>query len=199
VTIEIGGNDACTPTIGQQTSTKDFTDQVGAALTRLVSDDPKVYIQVASIPDINQLWEAFTEPVAGSPILAIDPNAQLRWSLFNVCQALLANPTSTAQVDEDRRAAFQNQVIDYNGALAEVCAEFKRCLFDNNAVFNSTFTADDVANVTNTGGLDIFPFNVIPVFGAGAIPNSTADYFHPSLQGQASLAETSWNATFPMN
>lgn len=52
--------------------------------------------------------------------------------------------------------------------------------------------------MTNTGGLSIFPFNVIPVFGPGNA-NSTADYFHPSLQGQAQLAETSWNATFSMN
>jgi hypothetical protein len=98
-----------------------------------------------------------------------------------------------------RRAAFRQQVIAYNGALADVCAEFKRCRFDNNAVFNSTFTAADVATVTNTGGLNIPPFNLIPVFGPGAIPGSTADYFHPSLLGQAQLAETTWNATFPMN
>ncbi len=82
-------------------------------------------------------------------------------------------PTRTAGPRSDE------QVIDYNGALAEVCAEFKRCLFDNNAVFNSTFTAADVATVTTVG--------------------ITADYFHPSLLGQASLAETSWAATFPMD
>ena len=194
MTIEIGGNDACTPTIGQQTPTKDFTDQVGAALNRLVATDPKVYIQMPSIPDINQLWEAVHE----SPAPPRDPNALLRWSLFNVCQALLANPLRR------HRPTWTAGPLSSPGdrlqrALAEVCAEFTRCLFDNNAVFNSTFTAADVATVTNTGGLDIFPFNVIPVFGAGAIPNSTADYFHPSLLGQASLAETSWNATFPMD
>lgn len=60
-------------------------------------------------------------------------------------------------------------------------------------------TTADIANVTNTGGLPIPPFNAIPVFGEGAIPNSTADYFHPSLLGQALLAKGSWNATFSMN
>jgi hypothetical protein len=120
--------------------------------------------------------------------------------VFNVCQALLANAPSDAPDDVARRAAFRAQVMAYNGALADVCAEFKRCLFDNNAVFNSTFTAADVATVTNTGGLNIDPFNAIPIIPVpGAIPNSTADYFHPSLMGQISLAETSWNATFPMN
>jgi hypothetical protein len=48
--------------------------------------------------------------------------------------------------------------------------------------------------------LNILPFNAIPMIPVpGAIPNSTADYFHPSLLGQAQLAEGSWNATFPMN
>lgn len=192
VTVEIGANDACRSTIDAQTPTATFRNQVETALGTLVGADPKVYIEMLSIPDINQLRTIFTSPP--------DQNALLRWSLFNTCQALLANPLSTAQADVDRRAAFRTQVIAYNGALADVCAEFKRCRFDNNAVFNSSFTTADVATVTNTGalpGTDVF--DSIPVFGPGAIPGSTADYFHPSLQGQASLAETSWNATFSMN
>ncbi len=189
VTIEIGANDACRSTIDAQTPTATFRTQVETAVTDLVQADPKVFIQMLSIPDINRLYTLFTSPP--------DQNALTRWSALNVCQALLANPLSTEQADVDRRAAFRAQVIAYNGALADVCAEFKRCLFDNNAVFNSAFTTADVATVTNTGGLNIFPFNVIPVFGDG-YPNSTADYFHPSLQGQVKLAETSWDATFPM-
>jgi lysophospholipase L1-like esterase len=172
VTIEIGGNDACRSSISAQTPTATFKSQVKSALNTLVNDDPKVYIQVASIPDINQLHTIFTTPVP-------DPNALARWSAFNVCQALLANPLSTDPVDVQRRADFRAQVIDYNGALARVCAKFKRCLFDNNAVFNSQFTAADVATLTTVG--------------------ITADYFHPSIHGQANLAETTWNATFSMN
>ncbi len=190
VTIEIGANDACRSTIAAQTPTATFRSQVETAVGDLVQADPKVFIEILSIPDINRLHTLFTSPP--------DRNALTRWSAFNVCQALLANPLSPAQADVDRRAAFRAQVIAYNGALADVCAEFKRCLFDNDAVFNSSFTTADVATVTNTGGLDIPPFNLIPIFGDG-YPNSTADYFHPSLSGQAKLAETSWNATFPMD
>ena len=178
VTIEIGANDACRPQITDQTPTDTLSAHVRTALTTLVTADPKVYIEMLSIPNINQLHTIFTTPVP-------DLNALARWSAFNVCQALLANPLSTEQADVDRRAAFRAQVIAYNGALADVCAEFKRCLFDNNAVFNSSFTAADVATVTNTA----------PLPGIG----SPADYFHPSLLGQKSLAETSWAATFPMN
>jgi lysophospholipase L1-like esterase len=184
VLIEIGANDACAST---PTPTVTFRNQVRAALETLVEANPRVYIQLMSIPDINQLRTIFTNPP--------DQNALTRWALFNVCQGLLADPLSTAPADEERRAAFRAQVIAYNDALAEVCAEFKRCRWDDYAVFDSRFTTADVANVFNTGGLDIPPFNLIPVFGGGN-PNSTADYFHPSLAGQAQLAEAAWSATF---
>jgi hypothetical protein len=129
-----------------------------------VKADPKVYIETLSIPDINRLHKIFTDPV--------NQDALDRWSALRVCQNLLVNPLSTDQADVDRRAAFRAQVMAYNGALADVCAEIKRCLFDKDAVFNRPFTAADV---------------------------STADYFHPSLQGQKDLAEVSWKATFSMD
>jgi lysophospholipase L1-like esterase len=188
VTVLIGANDACRPTIAQQTPVADFREDIEDALQTLVAGEPKVYIQVVSIPDINLLHALFVSPP--------DPNALLRWQLFNVCQALLANPTSTAQPDVDRRALFRERVIAYNTALADVCAQFKRCRFDGGAGFATAFTAADVATVTNTGGLNAPPFNQIPAFGPGAIPNSTADYFHPSAHGQATLADVVWGATF---
>jgi lysophospholipase L1-like esterase len=192
VTIEIGANDACRSSLSAQTPTATFRSQVEAALDALVSADPKVYIQMLSIPDINQLWRIFTSPP--------NPDALLRWSAFGTCQALLLNPLSTAQADVDRRAAFRAQVIAYNGALADVCAEFKRCRFDNNAVFNTSFTTADVATVRNTAGLPGPDFwDAVPVIDPSGYAGSTADYFHPSLQGQARLAEGSWNATFSMN
>jgi len=184
VLIEIGANDACATT---PTATATFREQVRSALQVLVSSNKQVYIQLMSIPDINNLRTIFTEPP--------DPNALLRWELFHVCQGLLANPLSTEPADEERREAFRDQVMAYNAVLAEICAEFKRCIWDEEAVFNSTFTTADVANVTNTGGLDIPPFNLVPVIGPGN-PNSTADYFHPSVLGQAKLAEAAWSTTF---
>jgi len=184
VLIEIGANDACAST---PTPTATFRSQVRAALEALVAANPKVYIQLMSIPDINQLHAIFTNPP--------DQNALTRWALFNVCQGLLANPLSTAPADEERRAAFRAQVIAYNDALADVCGEFKRCLWDDYAVFEAGFTTADVATVFNTGGLNIPPFNQIPVFGGGNA-NSSADYFHPSLAGQARLADAAWSATF---
>jgi len=184
VLIEIGANDACA---SPATSTSTFQAQVREALETLVAGNKNVYIQLMSIPDINNLQTIFTEP--------LDPNALLRWEKFSVCQGLLANPLSTEPADEARREAFRDQVMAYNVALADVCAEFKRCIWDEEAVFGSTFTTADVANVTNTEGLNVFPFNALPIFGSG-FPNSTADYFHPSISGQAKLAEAAWSTTF---
>jgi lysophospholipase L1-like esterase len=184
VLIEIGANDACAT---EPTPTATFREQVREALEVLVAANKQVYIQLMSIPDINNLRTIFTEPP--------DQNALLRWEKFSVCQGLLAEPLSTDPAVEERREAFRAQVIAYNEALEEVCAEFKRCIWDDYAVFDSEFTTADVANVQNTGGLDIPPFNLFPVFGPGNA-NSTADYFHPSVSGQAKLAEAAWSTTF---
>lgn len=164
--IEIGANDACATDPGP-TPTATFREQVSSALQLLVSADKQVYIQLMSIPDINNLRAIFTEPP--------DPNAIGRWEAFQVCQGLLANPLSTDPVDEAHREAFRAQVIAYNEALEEVCAEFRRCIWDDYAVFSSEFTTADVATVANT---------------------PTADYFHPSVAGQARLAEAAWSTTF---
>jgi lysophospholipase L1-like esterase len=165
VLIEIGANDACA--LPSPTPTATFREQVRSALQVLVSANKQVYIQLMSIPDINNLRTIFTEPP--------DPNALGRWAAFQVCQGLLAEPLSTAPADEARREAFRAQVTAYNEALEEVCAEFKRCVWDEYTVFNEVFTTADVATVANT---------------------PTADYFHPSVSGQAKLAEAAWGTTF---
>jgi hypothetical protein len=67
---------------------------------------------------------------------------------------MLANPTSTYQGDVDRRARVRQHNIELNAQLADVCAHYTLCRFDNNAIFNPAFTISDV---------------------------STKDYFHPSM------------------
>jgi hypothetical protein len=59
--------------------------------------------------------------------------------------------------------------IAFNTALAEVCATYIHCRFDEGAVFEDPFSPEDV---------------------------SRRDYFHPSLQGQQRLANVAWGATF---
>lgn len=99
-------------------------------------------------------------------------SARLAWALLGICQSMLANPTSTKTADVQRRDAVQARVNAYNAELAAACAAINtgggKCLFDGYAVANTVFTKADI---------------------------STRDYFHPSLAGQAKLANTTWTAT----
>jgi lysophospholipase L1-like esterase len=69
-----------------------------------------------------------------------------------------------AASDADRDAARETTAA-YNALLQSACAAIERCVHDDGAVFADRFTAEDVSPV---------------------------DYFHPSLSGQARLAEMTW-------
>jgi hypothetical protein len=86
--------------------------------------------------------------------------------LFGICKSMLANPTSTATTDVQRRDRVRQRVVDFNTQLAQACAAYgANCKFDNNAVFNYPFVLSQV---------------------------STWDYFHPNTSGQAVLANVSY-------
>jgi len=116
-------------------------------------------IFVASIPRVRNLWDT----------LHTNGSARFVWSLFGICQSLLANSNSTAPADVQRRARVDQRNQDLNGRLAAVCAAFANCRFDALVVYNTTFAAADV---------------------------STRDYFHPSPSGQRLLACTTWKASY---
>jgi lysophospholipase L1-like esterase len=93
--------------------------------------------------------------------------ARTVWNTARICQSMLANPGSTADADVQRRLRVQARNAEFNGVLEQVCAAYRQCLFDGNVVFATEFARGDV---------------------------SARDYFHPSLTGQARLAETTWLA-----
>ena len=160
VTIEIGANDACTSTVAGMTPTETYRQNVQTALTTLAATPggaPRVF--VASVPNLYRLWEVNYQ----------NSSARLTWGLLRLCQSVLANPSSTAEVDLARRIAVQTRVTEYNTALAELCTiHANNCRYDGGAVAG-------------------------PVFEAGDI--STRDYFHPSLAGQTKLAALTWPTT----
>ena len=87
------------------------------------------------------------------------------WNL-GICPALLANPTSTAAADERRRGQVANRIDADDRQLADACRAYgKRCRRDNGEVHNVRFSLDLVNHV---------------------------DFFHPSSEGQATLAEVTW-------
>ncbi|BCL16903.1 SGNH/GDSL hydrolase family protein [Micromonospora sagamiensis] len=160
VTILIGANDACTSSESSMTPVATYRANIDAALSRIKSGLPSARVALISVPDIQRLWSV------GKGDLA----ARTAWSLFGICQSMLANPTSTAQADVDRRARVRQRVIDYNRQLAEACVAYgSTCDFDDNAVFN-------------------YPFALSQLSGW--------DYFHPNTSGQQVLANVSYAAGF---
>ncbi|MEV0154523.1 SGNH/GDSL hydrolase family protein [Micromonospora sp. NPDC050686] len=156
VTMLIGANDACTGSESTMTSVTTFRANIDSALNRLKAGLPTARVAVISIPDVQRLWSVGKD--SGS--------ARSAWSLFGICQSMLANPTSTSQADVDRRARVRQRVIDFNTQLAQACAAYgANCDFDDNAVFNYPFALSQV---------------------------STWDYFHPNTSGQAVLANISY-------
>ena len=159
VTILMGANDVCTSSEATMTPVQTFRSQFQQAMDALTSGLPDARIFVASIPDIYRLWF----------ILNDNPSAVFIWSTFSICQSMLANPESTAPADVERRDRVRQRNIDFNTELADACALYANCLFDNDAGFNAQFE----------------PIHV-----------STLDYFHPSIAGQTLAASVSWDATY---
>jgi lysophospholipase L1-like esterase len=158
VTILIGANDACTSSEAGMTSVASFRASIDTALNTIKSGLPNARVAVISVPDVKRLWEVGK----GSS------SARSAWSLFGICQSLLANPTSTAAADVARRDRVRQRVADFNTQLAQACAAYgANCVFDGNAVFNYPFALSQV---------------------------STWDYFHPNTAGQTALASVTYAA-----
>ncbi|MGW5673127.1 SGNH/GDSL hydrolase family protein [Micromonospora sp. NPDC003776] len=156
VTMLIGANDACTSSESTMTPVTTFRANVDSALNRIKAGLPNARVAVISIPDIYRLWYVGKD----------SSSARSAWSLFGICQSMLANPTSTTQTDVDRRARVRQRVIDFNTQLAQACTAYgANCDFDDNAVFNYPFVLSQV---------------------------STWDYFHPNTSGQAVLASITY-------
>ncbi len=134
VTVLIGANDACAENLDGMTGVDGFRADLDRALAVVKKGRPKAHLLVASIPDLNRLWE-----VGHTDRLAVRV-----WS-HGVCPALLANPTSTAGPDVRRRAAFAARVDAYNRQLAAACAAYgSRCRYDGGAVHRAAINLDMV-------------------------------------------------------
>ncbi|NQX12434.1 SGNH/GDSL hydrolase family protein [Microbacteriaceae bacterium VKM Ac-2855] len=95
-----------------------------------------------------------------------DASAQRLWA-GGGCNSLLANPDSDAEIDVNRRDKIGALIDSYNTSLGEACSALSNCVYDGGALHELDVTADDISDV---------------------------DHFHPSLTGQAALAETAWTA-----
>src|SRR5215211_3728545 len=154
VTILLGANDLCTSSPSTMTSPDSFRASFSQAMTALLGQNQDRYVFVSSIPNIYQLWQ----------VLHTNSTARWVWANFHICQSMLGATRTEA---EHQLVVAREQA--FNQILAEECAKYSRCRWDNWAVYNLQFSASQV---------------------------STLDYFHPSLSGQASLAKITWNASW---
>ncbi|MEV4938952.1 SGNH/GDSL hydrolase family protein [Streptomyces zaomyceticus] len=86
------------------------------------------------------------------------------WKL-GICGSMLADAENLGAAAERRRAEVQDRVVAYNRVLSEVCAKDQRCRYDGGAVFGFRFDGGQL---------------------------SPWDWFHPSRDGQARLAELAY-------
>ncbi|WP_217240543.1 SGNH/GDSL hydrolase family protein [Streptomyces sp. AC555_RSS877] len=93
-----------------------------------------------------------------------NPMGKQVWKL-GLCPSMLADPDALDATATERRNAVQQRVEDYNEMLEEVCAEDRHCRFDGGAVY---------------------------AFRFGTAQLSQWDWFHPSVNGQARLAEIAY-------
>ena len=94
-----------------------------------------------------------------------DAQAVRAWKRLNTCPSMLADPTSTDESDNARRRQVQSRINDYNDELRQACDKYgARCRWDNDS-HETSFNLDLVNQV---------------------------DYFHPNVEGQAQLADATY-------
>lgn len=93
-----------------------------------------------------------------------NPMGKQVWKL-GICPSMLADPDTLDSAATERRDTVQQRVEDYNEVLEEVCAKDRRCRFDGGAVYDFRFGTEQLSHW---------------------------DWFHPSVDGQARLAEIAY-------
>ncbi|MFG3656974.1 SGNH/GDSL hydrolase family protein [Streptomyces sp. NPDC047706] len=93
-----------------------------------------------------------------------NPLGKQVWKL-GICPTMLGDADALDAAAEQRRATVQQRVEDYNAVLAEVCGADDRCRYDGGAVYEYRFGTEQLSHW---------------------------DWFHPSRNGQARLAEIAY-------
>ncbi|GAA1962240.1 SGNH/GDSL hydrolase family protein [Agromyces allii] len=137
VTVLLGGNDACAPTLDEMTSTADYEARLGQLLARLNTDLPGATLLVLSVPDLHHLWE----------IGRGDATAVQAWNSSPSCKNLLGSADDDSAAANERRDAVAERVVEYNAVIEEVCAAAERCIDDDGAVYAYPFTTEEISSI----------------------------------------------------
>lgn len=209
VQVQLGGNDLCRPSVGEMTPVETYRQQFVEGLGAIAENAPDAIIGVTSVPDIYNLWYIRYAPSSVNGQESNQAGQARTYVNLSIipCLSLLANPASTAAADEARRQEVRERNIAFNQVLEQECAKVLRCRFDDHATFNlssnradpphgpilprSEWTFTDLDISRNAGG---FAGALCPL--TGITGSSCGDHFHPSLAGQAKLAEVAWESLF---
>ncbi|NGN67429.1 SGNH/GDSL hydrolase family protein [Streptomyces sp. A7024] len=134
ISILIGANDACRPTTAGMTSVGTFRTTVADSLRSIRKGLPKTQVYVASVPDLERLWEVGKD----------NPVTQQIWKL-GICQSMLKSPQASTTADDGRRGRVRDRVREFNRVLREECAKVSLCRFDGNATFQYDFSVADLS------------------------------------------------------
>jgi lysophospholipase L1-like esterase len=93
-----------------------------------------------------------------------NPVGKQVWKL-GICPSMLGDADALDAAATERRNTVEKRVRDYNEVLEEVCAKDRHCRFDGGAVYAYRFGTDQLSHW---------------------------DWFHPSVNGQARLAEIAY-------
>jgi lysophospholipase L1-like esterase len=133
VTVLIGANDLCTSSAATMTPTNTFAQQFYTALAYYFALNPNGHVFVSSIPDLLQLWT----------ILHTSTAAVNTWTLFNICQSMLARNNT----DADRQKVVDQEAAD-NYVLGAFCQTFfANCRWDGYAAYNARFPASEASTI----------------------------------------------------
>ncbi|GAA2441519.1 SGNH/GDSL hydrolase family protein [Streptomyces macrosporus] len=134
VTVLIGANDACRPSVERMTPVAEFRADFAEALRVLRRSSPRTRVYVAGVPDLERLWEQGRS----------HPLAARVWEL-GICPSMLGDADAVDAAAVERRAKVAERVRAYNAALREVCARDARCRHDGGAVHAYRFTTRELS------------------------------------------------------
>jgi lysophospholipase L1-like esterase len=137
VTVLLGGNDACGPTLDDMTPTADYEAGLGALFGRLNVEAPDATILVMSVPDLHRLWEIGHD----------NQQAVALWNSSPSCKNLLGDADDASPEATARRDAVAARVDEYNAAIVRACAAAQGCIDDGGAVFAYDFSPDEISGI----------------------------------------------------
>lgn len=132
VTVEIGANDLCAWKEDYAAKILQFGIELRSNISKLIENNPKVRILLASIPDIYGLWE----------IGSRRSECQLRWDLLGFCSPLLSSNTTTQD-----RAAFVERWRIVNNTIASVADSFPQNVVFNSAVASARISREHMSSI----------------------------------------------------